>query len=155
MNLSSARGWRCKRTGGAQIPVTLFTLRYPLRKHCTQITHCYCTLFHNISPANSAFVFFLKYSTSVCILPPSSLQENSMECGGALGLTPSLTATLLCLVLALFPRWPELATPLHPELGLDRLGSACKPVATMPQKETHSCPLENCAQFQLTTYKAP
>uniref|UniRef100_A0A6Q2XMT1 VWFA domain-containing protein n=1 Tax=Esox lucius TaxID=8010 RepID=A0A6Q2XMT1_ESOLU len=35
---------------------------------------------------------------------PFHPEENSMECGGALGLYPSLTTTLLCLMLALFPR---------------------------------------------------
>ncbi|CAL8276493.1 unnamed protein product [Boreogadus saida] len=35
---------------------------------------------------------------------PFHPEENSMECGGAWGLTPSLAATLLCLLLPLFPR---------------------------------------------------
>ncbi|KAL7399060.1 hypothetical protein ABVT39_019430 [Epinephelus coioides] len=35
---------------------------------------------------------------------PFHPEENSMECGGAAGLTPSLAATLLCVLLALFPR---------------------------------------------------
>ncbi|XP_055788423.1 voltage-dependent calcium channel subunit alpha-2/delta-3 isoform X1 [Salvelinus fontinalis] len=35
---------------------------------------------------------------------PFHPEENSMECGGALNLSPSLMATLLCLLLALFPR---------------------------------------------------
>ncbi|GLD74531.1 voltage-dependent calcium channel subunit alpha-2/delta-3-like protein [Lates japonicus] len=35
---------------------------------------------------------------------PFHPEENSMECGGAAGLTPSLAATLLCILLALFPR---------------------------------------------------
>ncbi|KAI4824534.1 hypothetical protein KUCAC02_013038 [Chaenocephalus aceratus] len=35
---------------------------------------------------------------------PFHPEENSMECGGAVGLTPSLAATLLCVLLALFPR---------------------------------------------------
>ncbi|XP_062316525.1 voltage-dependent calcium channel subunit alpha-2/delta-3-like [Osmerus eperlanus] len=35
---------------------------------------------------------------------PFHPEENSMECGGALGLSPSLTATLLCVSLALFHR---------------------------------------------------
>uniref|UniRef100_A0A8C2X8R2 Calcium voltage-gated channel auxiliary subunit alpha2delta 3 n=1 Tax=Cyclopterus lumpus TaxID=8103 RepID=A0A8C2X8R2_CYCLU len=35
---------------------------------------------------------------------PFHPEENSMECGEAMGLTPSLAATLLCVFLALFPR---------------------------------------------------
>ncbi|KAL1021618.1 hypothetical protein UPYG_G00015610 [Umbra pygmaea] len=35
---------------------------------------------------------------------PFHAEENSMECGAALGLYPSLTATLLCMLLVLFPR---------------------------------------------------
>ncbi|XP_071205068.1 voltage-dependent calcium channel subunit alpha-2/delta-3 isoform X2 [Salvelinus alpinus] len=35
---------------------------------------------------------------------PFHPEENSMECGGALNLSPSLMATLFCLLLALFPR---------------------------------------------------
>uniref|UniRef100_A0AAQ4QL88 Calcium voltage-gated channel auxiliary subunit alpha2delta 3 n=1 Tax=Gasterosteus aculeatus aculeatus TaxID=481459 RepID=A0AAQ4QL88_GASAC len=35
---------------------------------------------------------------------PFHPEENSMECGGVAGLTPSLAATLLCVFLALFPR---------------------------------------------------
>ncbi|KAK5863664.1 hypothetical protein PBY51_000677 [Eleginops maclovinus] len=35
---------------------------------------------------------------------PFHPEENSMECGGAAGLTPSFAATLLCVLLALFPR---------------------------------------------------
>uniref|UniRef100_A0A8C4H7W2 Calcium voltage-gated channel auxiliary subunit alpha2delta 3 n=1 Tax=Dicentrarchus labrax TaxID=13489 RepID=A0A8C4H7W2_DICLA len=35
---------------------------------------------------------------------PFHPEENSMECGGAVGLTPSLTATLICVLLALLPR---------------------------------------------------
>lgn len=39
-----------------------------------------------------------------------------MECGAATSLTASFVATLLCALLALFLRWPELTPPYHPAM---------------------------------------
>lgn len=92
---------------------------------------------------------------------PFILQENSMECGSATGLIPSPPATLLCVLLVLLHRWPQLAPPSLPWawLGLAWLITR-QEKTTMPEKSDPATPhihpvySEN-ARFQLFTCKAP
>lgn len=65
------------------------------------------------------------------------LQENSMECGGSMSLTPSLTATVLVvLIVTIFPRWWKQAPPPFPPRPV-WLRPACKKCLFTLKNLTH------------------
>lgn len=95
----------------------------------------HCQSSHNTKHFTASFV-----TNRLCILcfyplhhlTPFVPQENSMDCGRGAGLAPSLPATLLCVLLVLLHRWPQLAPPPCPEPSSARLGSPRK------RKSTHA-----------------
>lgn len=121
-NLLSVRDWRCKKTGGAQIPVTLFTRRYMHNTH----THTFI-----LYALLSLLLSFIDTSyESPCV------SRRTQRSVGALWVTPRVL------------QWPFSASSLHYTQGdqnwpclfiqnLDQLGSTCKNIATMPQKRNN------------------
>lgn len=109
---------------------------------------------HCLGLTDSGFCVFVYHVTSFV------LQENSMECGSATGLIPSLPATLLCVLLVLLHRWVQLAPALRPEPNWDWLGSSHNRKNNharekWPRDPTYPLSLFRNARFQPTTCKAP
>ncbi|KAA8590995.1 hypothetical protein FQN60_001938, partial [Etheostoma spectabile] len=59
---------------------------------------CDCSMFEPITMDPIEIMYILNWPKT------GEGCENSMECGGTVGLTPSLVATLVCVLLSLFPR---------------------------------------------------
>lgn len=129
MNLLSARDWRCKRTGGAQIPVILFTQRYLHNTYTNTHKH-----FHNISFADSAFVLYY-YFMLVYIIPPCVSRRTQWSVG-ELWVTPRVLCRPCSVSYWHYTQGDQSWSCLSVQ-NLDQLGSTCKNIATMPQKRNN------------------